>query len=90
MPIAHPNFTEIIIRSLKQFLRNGSISEVIESIIKSDEAVFQQHASNLEKISKFMSNAEGCNVNQTTIPGLDVINDATTLLREVSSYTVTI
>lgn len=68
---------------LNGFLEKDLSAKDLESVIKNDEDVMQQHAANLEKISRFMLVTEGFKVDQPNVPAAELINNCTTLLREV-------
>lgn len=68
---------------LSEFLEKDLPPKDIESVLKKDEDVIQQHVSNLEKMSKFFLATEGINVDQRDVPSAEMISERTTLLREV-------
>lgn len=68
---------------LNAFLEKDLSAKDVESVIREDEKVIQQHASNLEKMSKFMLVADGVKIEQPNVPAAEMVNECTTLLREV-------
>lgn len=76
--------------SVNTFLEKDFSPTDVESLIKKDADVVQQHATNLEKMKKFMLVTEGCNVDEPNLPASVIVRDSVTLIREVNRNCVKI
>ncbi len=56
----------------------------VEILLKRDEAVFQQHRANIEKVNKLMEAVKGYNYVEASLPAADAVNESIAFLREVS------
>lgn len=68
---------------LNEFIERDFAVPDIESVLRRDEIVFQQHASNIEKIEELMATVKGYNYNELTLPAAEEVNEALEILREV-------
>lgn len=55
----------------------------VDSVLKRDEVVIQQHTSNFEKVNKLMEAVKEYKYKFADLPAAQLVTDATTFLREV-------
>ncbi|XP_037041715.1 uncharacterized protein LOC119078313 [Bradysia coprophila] len=53
------------------------------NVLQADEAVFQQHKSNIEKVNKLMETVKGYECAIKTLPAVGMISETVTLLQEI-------
>lgn len=58
----------------------------LDDVLKADEAAFQQHKSNIDKVNKLMGTVTGFKYAETPLTSVGTVEASITLLHEVRSY----
>lgn len=68
---------------VNEFIEKDLSVPNVDSVLKKDEAFFQQHESNIEKITKLMETVSGYKHDEVTLPAAVAVNDSIRVLYEV-------
>lgn len=72
--------------SLNKFIETDLSVPDVDSLIKGDEAIVQQHVNNIEKMNKVMEMVKGYNYKEVNFSAADTVNESISFLREVIIY----
>lgn len=72
--------------SFNKFIETDLSVPDVDSVIKKDDVLVQQHLQNIEKMDKVMETVKGYNYKEVNFSAADTVNDSISLLREVIIY----